>query len=631
MDNLCDFINPCDNFYDYVNHNWISNNNIPNNNSKWDEYEILYYNNMKKLLDLIKNSNGYYSKLKLIYDKFMNVKNTKNDNLESLTKYFKLIDNCISRTDLWKIYTLINQKGLNIFFIFSITEDFRNNNLIVPQLKTSGLGLFEKDYYFKEDETVVNEYKNLIYRLLEMSDNTKNYETIVEEIFKIETKLANKTFSLQEKKTYLLNYNILSVQELEKICNLDWNYFFKTILNKQDIKYLIVDNPQFYSTIYDIWMNTDLNILKIYIKYHIIKTNCNFLGEEYFDIFFNFYGKYIWNIYKPKPRWEYCIEVINTYLGELLGRLFVENYFDCKTKLKVLNMIIRLNKHLRIKIINLPWMSEETKKNALLKNDNFKVDIGHPDSWKDYSNLFLDDSLSLIDLIIKCHEYNFNYQIKKLYTFPDENKWNILPHSINGYYDVTNNKIVFSAGLLQKPFFDPDADDEINYGAIGVLIAHEMIHLYNEVGSNFNYKGELSNWWTKSDKEKYYKISEYYIKRYNKCEINKISVNGLLTLTKNLADIGGIKIAFHTLQEIFDESNISLKDKIKKNKIFFLTWAKILRCIYKNEKIIEYMQDVLYTISVFRVNETLANISEFQKTFGVKSDHKMFRKAPNIW
>ena len=279
----------------------------------------------------------------------------------------------------------------------------------------------------------------------------------------------------------------------------------------------------------------------MYLNYDLLSSTSSYLSDNFVDVQFEF-GKFMSGQKEIKPRWERAVSVVNSHLGELLGKLYVKYYFSNKAKEMMEDMVNRLNKTLKEKINNLTWMSEDTKKKkALLKNEVFKAKIGYPNKWNDFSKINLDKD-NILDMVFECNLFDFEDEMKYLFKPPNQDKWEMNAHSVNAYFHPLRNEIVFPAGILQKPFFDENQSDAENYGGIGVIIGHEMTHSYDDKGSKFDHEGNLNNWWNETDLEKFTEKGKYYIDQFDQCSYNGKKLNGELTLGENLADHGGLKI-----------------------------------------------------------------------------------------
>jgi len=630
LNNFDKSVSPTDNFNEYVNGIWMKKNEIPAKYSKWGTFEVLHEENLNRLNNIIKTSDCEYARLKRIYDEFMNIDKLETLDSSDIDKYIDGIINCDNKAELWRLLGQYHKYGIVSIFSFYPSEDAKNSSMVVPYLHTGGLGLPDRDYYFDNDKKDVRdkyiEYLESTWELYHM--NNKRLDHILD----LETKFAKVTYTRVEKRDPHKLYNKMTVSELKKVCNLDWDTYFSKLIIRE-LPFIIVDNPNFYKNFFELWEELDIKIWKDYLIVKIISNFSNYMSDRFFENKFKFYSKELSGQKEPKPRWERAVGVVNNNLGELLGRKYVEKHFPQSSKDKMLEIVKNLQDELKERILNLSWMSEETKKKALKKFKVFRAKIGYPDKWRDFSKLEFNKKDTLIDLLIKVHNFELDYEMNRLFKPTDKNRWEMDPHTINAYFHPLKNEIVFPAGILQKPFFNPEADDAINYGAIGTVIGHEMTHSYDDQGSKFDHEGNLNDWWTEQDKKLFDAKSKYYIDEYGSFQVNGKNVNGELTLGENLADHGGVKIAYYALKKHLEKTgNVKNISGFTPYERFFISWANVWKT---NISPIEADKRIItdpHSPNEWRINGTLANIPEFHKVFNVKKEDNMYRKDPvQMW
>ena len=604
LNNFDKSVSPTDNFNEYVNGIWMKKNEIPAKYSKWGTFEVLHEENLNRLNNIIKTSDCEYARLKRIYDEFMNIDKLETLDSSDIDKYIDGIINCDNKAELWRLLGQYHKYGIVSIFSFYPSEDAKNSSMVVPYLHTGGLGLPDRDYYFDNDKKDVRdkyiEYLESTWELYHM--NNKRLDHILD----LETKFAKVTYTRVEKRDPHKLYNKMTVSELKKVCNLDWDTYFSKLIIRE-LPFIIVDNPNFYKNFFELWEELDIKIWKDYLIVKIISNFSNYMSDRFFENKFKFYSKELSGQKEPKPRWERAVGVVNNNLGELLGRKYVEKHFPQSSKDKMLEIVKNLQDELKERILNLSWMSEETKKKALKKFKVFRAKIGYPDKWRDFSKLEFNKKDTLIDLLIKVHNFELDYEMNRLFKPTDKNRWEMDPHTINAYFHPLKNEIVFPAGILQKPFFNPEADDAINYGAIGTVIGHEMTHSYDDQGSKFDHEGNF--------------------------QVNGKNVNGELTLGENLADHGGVKIAYYALKKHLEKTgNVKNISGFTPYERFFISWANVWKT---NISPIEADKRIItdpHSPNEWRINGTLANIPEFHKVFNVKKEDNMYRKDPvQMW
>jgi len=633
-------VTPSEDFNEYVNGNWMKNNPIPDKYTKWGSFEVLHEKNLERLKNIIEgsvysgetinNCSDEYKKLKLLYDSYMNENLIEDLDAIPLDKYIKEIKSCETKSELWILLSKFYKYGLLSIFSFYPSEDAKNSNDVVPHLSTSGLGLPDRDYYFDEDKKETREkYVDYLESAWELYHMSKKDLTFV---LDIETKLAEKTYTRVENRDPIKSYNKITINELKHICNLNWEKYFSFFII-HDISVIIVDNKEFYKRFYDLWNDLKLNVWKDYLIVKLISNLSSCLSDRFYMNKFNFYNMFLSGQKIPKPRWERAVSFVDSNLGELLGKTYVDKYFPQTSKDKMLELVNNLHGVLKERIINLTWMSEDTKIKALKKHKAFKFKIGYPDKWRDFSSLKFNDNDSLMNMIVKINIFDFEYEMNRLFKPTDLTRWEMNPHTINAYFHPLKNEIVFPAGILQKPFFDPDYDDAINYGAIGTVIGHEMTHSFDDMGNKFDEEGNLNNWWSDEDQNKFDIKSKYYVDEFNKLTVNGKNVNGKLTLGENLADHGGLKIAYYALNKHLKETkNIEKISNFSPNERFFISWGKVWKSNITPEEADQRIKTDPHSPNIWRINAALANIPEFHKTFNIQKNSKMYRENPvQMW
>lgn len=638
-------VRPQDDFNLFVNGTWLKNNEIPSKYTRWGTFEQLHEENLDKIKNLIQNSKGEYEKVNILYSAAMNENRLNLENDIPVKKYINLLSQCSNKKELWSTVCNLYVKGLSGIFGLYPEEDAKNSELVVPYIGSGGLGLPDRDYYFDEDKSDIREkYKTYLINLLNLYYKDTNINE-VNDVYNLEEKLAEKIYTRVQKRDPELNYHKITISELKQIIDLDWDTYLNTVTNGKKLEYVILDNPEYYKQVKKLWDSLSLDTWKKYFIIKVLRGSSSYLNDEYINLKFDFYNKTLSGQKELKPRWERAISMVNSDLGELVGRLYVEKHFTPEAKIKMTDMVARLNKELQKRIMNLSWMSDETKKKAMLKNDAFRAKIGYPDEWRDFSSLNLSKEDNLLDLSLKCSEFNHFYEMERLFKPSDPNRWEMDPHTINAYFHPLKNEIVFPAGILQSPFFDVNAEDAINYGAIGTVIGHEMTHSYDDMGRKFDHNGNLNNWWTDEDLSKFTEKAKYYIDEFGSYKSNDKNLNGQLTLGENLADHGGVKIGFYALMDkigktyspdnvfgISSQSNYISVESLTPEQKFFISWANVWRNNITKEELDKRIMTDPHSPGEWRINGTLANIPEFHQIFNVQSGDRMYRQNPvQMW
>ena len=637
LTNMDNNVRPQDDFNLYVNGNWMKNNPIPKKYTKWGSFEILYEETNKKIKNLVENeyTDSEFRNISIMFNSGINQDRINKEDYKPIKVYLDLVDKISSRKDLLIIMAKLYRSGISVPFYFGPSEDAKNSELVVPHIGTSGLGLPDRDYYLLNDKHQERQdYLEYIMKLFILIGNcAEDAKKQANIIMNIETQLAGVTYTKVEKRDPDKNYNKFTMCELEKLADgFDWALYFNNLVDKE-ISYLIIDNPNYFRTFTDMFLNINISSWIIYLKYKIISRSASYLSENFENTKFEFYGKKLSGQEELKPRWERVLETISSHIGELLGKLYITKYFPESSKKKMLDLVYRLLDVLKERIINLEWMSDETKQKALLKHQAFKIKIGYPDKWHCYHKLQLDKKYSYIDNIILSNVFEFDRDMEKLYKPTDLDEWEMDAHNINAYFHPLKNEIVFPAGILQYPFFDPNIDDAINYGGIGTVIAHEMTHSFDDQGRKFDNYGNLNNWWSDDDLCKFNSKAKYFKNEYSTYKVNGKNVNGELTLGENLADHGGVKISYNALLKLLDDkgrpNNI---DGFTPEQRFFLSWAQVWRYNIRDKEADKRLIIDPHSPNEWRINGTLANIPEFHKIFNVTETDKLWRLNPvQIW
>ena len=650
---------PGSDFFHYVNNRWIQENTIPDDYTRWGGFEILHEDNLKRLNSLITDykscddntkTQDPFENLVTLYNKGIDEDSLQKQGIKSANMYIRNIFTINNKKDLFYLLGDFTMKGITGFFSVDVDVDAKNSNNNVIYVSQSGLGLPDRDYYFldtKQKER--NEYKRYVNRIFDHF-NMSDVDEITNKIYEIEYKLADASQTRTERRDPHLTYNEYTFKQLcEEFPNIDWvRYINKTTLFDRcewtpiNQTKFVIDNPGFLKCVNDIVDKYSLVELQWYLMNRTINSIGNFLDNKSYEIIFDFYGRLLLGQKEPKPRWKRVMSTVQHLLGELLGRRYVETYFPEESKKKCLDMVNDLKNSLEQKIINVEWMTSETKEKALLKLHKFGVKIGYPDKWRDYSALVCDKNQTYIDCVLSCRKFQIEWEFAQLDLPVDRTKWEMNPQEINAYYHPVMNEIVFPAGILQAPFFDPEQDNAYNYGAIGAIIGHEMTHGFDDQGRKFDHEGNMVNWWTDKDAEEYSKRTDIIRDQYAAYVVEGENVNGELTLGENIADIGGLLIAYHALseRENFKETHgdnsteDTRKKKLEKQKKFFLGWSRAWRTHTRRETQLQRLLTDPHSPAVCRVNGVVKNIPAFYDAFQVKSEDPLYLSPENrarIW
>jgi len=621
-------------FYHYVNNDWIKNNPIPSDFQRWSVFNQLNEDNRDKvkvlLSELSYSSNNEFNSLKTLYDQGQNLDEINSKSCQDYVKsYLDTINNSSNKEELMdSVFNLNVLHGMNSPFQFSVYSDFEDATTNILHIFTGGISLPDRDYYFQEDKKDIREkYKEFM----------KSYSQLfglgldTDSIYSLEERIAEATYTKVEKRDPHRMNNPTDYQSIEsKYKSIPIARLFKYLSeNVDDIKpgKVNVANTNFLDVHEELWDKVSLKIWKAYYTWRLILSVSPYINENATKEKFEFYGKELSGTPELLPRWKRVIGNCDNMLGVVVGKLFVEKYFPESSKNKALEMVNYIKEELKVRLQGNDWMEPETKEKALEKLKTMKVKIGYPDVAKDYSKLTLSLKDSFLDNNLKCMKFNEDMEWKKLYKPKDLHEWFMHPHMVNAYYSPTYNEIVFPAGILQDPFFDKDFDAPLNFGGIGSVIGHEITHGFDDQGRKFDSKGNLNDWWTEKDAVKYKGKTEKLRDQFASYVIEGKNLNGELTLGENIADLGGVSIAFHSLQKYLadhqDENKIL--DGFTPNQRFFLNYARIWRCNTRSKEILNRLVTDPHSPPVFRVNGVLTNLKEFYDAFGVREGDVLWK------
>jgi len=616
-----------DNFYNFVNNKWLDEIQIPNEFDKWGTFNILSEENgekIKKIIDYPYDNISPYYKVNLLYRQGMDI--DKRNDISEIYDYIKEIQ---SKKNIRELLELVvdYQLSCNIIspFYLSVFNDHNEPDKNILHLSTGGLGLPDKEYYtsdMKVKEQI--EYKNFLTTFTQYF----KLDIDINQLYELEKLLAKYTYSSTQKRDAKLQNNVKNLTEILSYYPsfIFLEYFFKKLgIQPNEIN---VTNPDFFFNLNNMFLQLDLQLWKNYFIVKFLLSCQKFLSVEVEQIVFNFYQNILLGTKEIKPLHKRVINNIESQLGELVGKCFVEKYFTENAMNNVLDMVKYLKNELYNRITKLEWMEDETKKKALEKLRLMNIKIGYPEKWREYKSK-LEEGNSYLKNNIECNKDDNMYMFNKLYKKVNKMEWFMNPQDVNAYYSPNFNEIVFPAGILQPPFFDVNYDIAKNYGGIGCIIGHELSHGFDDMGCNFDGYGKLHNWWTDEDLKKYKNKIMVLKDQFDNFEFEGTKVNGELTLGENIADLCGVLIALSGLKNKLDQniSNVMLKK-------FFISYAEIWRCKLRPESIKTQLLTDPHSLPEFRVNGILNNVDDFYKVFDVKDNSLLYlepNKRARIW
>jgi putative endopeptidase len=531
--------------------------------------------------------------------------------------------------------------GMSFFFGIGSSPDNKNSDHSIAQIGQSGLGLPDRDYYFDDDKAEKRDlYKKHVANMLHLLDPaTYSEETsasVSELIYNLELDIAGSHMTKTEKRDPLKTYNKMSVSDLNDLCGgvVDFNTFFVS-LGKADVGEINVRNIESIKKIATVISSIDGELIVHYLKWHAVSKLASTLPKAFVEEDFNFFQKTLSGTQELKPRWKRAMQFTESALGEALGKMYCEKHFDetCKERAFAIVESVRASLEERLKEVD--WMtSEETRKCALEKMSNFKIKIGYPDRWIDYQAMELDAKQPFVTLYMSSRKFHHEREMKEMNAPTDRVKWEMTPQTINAYYHPSLNEIVFPAAILQPPFFNREADDAVNYGAMGAIVGHEMTHGFDDQGCKFNAQGNMVDWWTEEDKIEYERRVQVMVDQANEFEVEGQKVQGKLTCGENIADLGGLRLAYRALKSTPGFDDTKLIGGFTPTQRFFLAWATGWRQNIKKERALQLLTLDPHGPNEMRTNSPLSNIEEFHQAFGVKEEdpmHKPKGGRVDIW
>ncbi|WP_374459774.1 M13 family metallopeptidase [Chryseobacterium taeanense] len=639
-------VRPQDDFYNYVSGTWMKTAKIPSDKPTWGSFNKLAEDtdnhSMTILNSLLKDkfADGTEGKkIQDLYATYMNMQKRNADGIKPIQANIKKIDAIKNLTDLQNYLTSVTKEGENTFYGWGVDADLKDSKMNAVYLGNASLGL-GRDYYQKVNEKnteALNEYTKYVASMLKEL-GYKNADAAAKGIVDYEKSIAQTYLTNEQSRDNTLQYNPETMAELKTLVkNVDLPAYLKNVGVNTDR--VIIGELGYYKNLDKFISIQNLPVIKDYLKFHLINGSASYLSEKLGDMRFAFYGKYLRGQQEQRALNKRGYELINGTLGEAFGKLYVEKYFPAEAKAQMVELIDYLKKSFAVHINNLAWMSSTTKEKAMQKLNKFTVKVAYPDKWKDYSKLTIvpeSKGGNLYSNLQNITEWQYNKDLAKIGKPVDKSEWGMTPQTVNAYYNPVNNEIVFPAAILQPPFFNPKADAAVNFGGIGAVIGHEMSHGFDDSGAQFDADGNLVDWWTPEDKANFEKATKALAAQYDKYEpVKGTFVNGTFTNGENIADLGGVNIAYDALQMYLkDKGNPGLISGYTQDQRFFLSWATVWRTMSSEKYMVNQVKTDPHSPGYFRSFGPIINVDAFYKAFDVKPGDKLY-KAPadriKIW
>lgn len=635
-------VKPSDNFYEYAIGGWKKANPIPGDQARWGTFTILADNNYNILHEILEEAAAnpkteLETKLGRLYKSGMNEKAREQVGIAPLKSELKAVKDIKDSTALLNMIAYQHSRGLNPYFSLDSAQDDKNSSKIVATIWQAGLGLPERDYYIRTDEQskqLRSQYVNFITNMFKLSGySAREANKAARNVMDIETRLAKASLPAAEMRDPQKMYHMMSQDSLDNIAPaIEWNSYYKT-LGIDVPKEINVTGPDFMKSVNSLLADKSLLTKhKDYLAWRIISSGAPYLTKEFEECSFNFYSKTLRGIKVMKPRWKRVTGVVDNLMGQGLGQLYVKRAFPPEAKQKVLDMVKNITAYMAEDIPRLDWMSETTKQEALKKLHSFRAKIGYPDVPRDYSKLTITDSY--YDNMRNAERFEKQRSLAKIGKPIDPNDWYMTPQEVNAYYAPSDNEIVFPAGILQPPFFDPNADDATNYGGIGMVIGHEISHGFDDQGAQYDGQGNLRNWWTAEDKAKFDKLTKGVEDQFSSYVVQGQHLNGKLVLGESIADLSGLALSWGAYQKSLNGKEGPVINGYTPAQRFFLNYAKIWAINISPEMEKLQINTDPHPTAMWRVNGPLSNMETFFKAFNIPEGSPMCRPADQrnkIW
>jgi len=635
---------PGDNFYAFANGSWLKSTPIPPSETRWGSFNLLddfNKNALKGLLESAAATKGAKkgSPVQMVGDLYASGMDTNAINKAGLSAIKTQLDRIQAITDvasLTKEIATMQTEGFNPLFGFYVGPDDKEVTKNICNFSQAGLALPDRDYYLKEDKKDIrNKYVQHVMAMMKLSgDNENEARMHANTIVEMETALAQASMDRVTMRDPYKVYNKFSLAQFNvSTPGLNWkNILADMWVKNQDT--ILVATPDFFSAMADMFLKRPIADWKVYLKWHMIHRNAGFLGTAFDQENFNFYGRTLRGQQEQKPRWKRILAVVDGAVGEQLGKMYTDKYFTADAKKRMMELVNNLSVAYESRINQLDWMSAETKTKAKEKLHAFIKKIGYPDKWRDYSSLQISRA-SFMKNLIASNIFDYKYNISKLGKPVDRTEWGMTPPTVNAYYNPAFNEIVFPAGILQYPFFDKNADDAVIYGAIGGVIGHEMTHGFDDQGCEYAADGNLKNWWTEEDKKQFEAKTKMVKEQYDAYTIlGDKHVNGSLTLGENIADLGGITIAYDAFKRTKQGKSQEMIDGFTPDQRFFLSWAQVWRANIRDEEASTRLVTDPHSPGIHRCNGPLSNFDPFYVAFQVQPGQKMYKpqaERAKVW
>ena len=632
-------------FYQYACGGWMKKHPLTNEYSRFGSFDMLAENNREQLKGLIveiaagQNAQGTIGqKIGDIYKLAMDSVKLNADGVTPIQADLEKIASVKDKSEIVPLMAELAHSGVFPYFSFYVGADIMDSKSNLFQLYQGGISLGEKEYYLDNDDVTVNirnKYEEHIVKMFQLAGfNEAAAKKKMEAVMDIETRIAKASFSAVEQRNPAANYHKMSLDELKKeIPGIDWDAFLNGI-GVKGVTELSVSQVDPIKEVEKIINSLPVENQIAYMQWSLIDRAAGYLSDDLVAQNFDFYGKTLSGKQTNQPRWKRAVSTVNGVLGEAVGQMYVEKYFPAAAKERMVQLVKNLQTALGERIRNLEWMGDSTKIKAIEKLNSFYVKVGYPDKWRDYTGLNIEKD-SYWANVKRATEFELDYMLSKAGKPVDRDEWGMTPQTVNAYYNPTTNEICFPAGILQYPFFDMNADDAFNYGAIGVVIGHEMTHGFDDQGRQFDKDGNLKDWWTAEDAKRFEERAQVMVNFFDSIQVLPgLNANGSLTLGENIADHGGLQVSFQAFKNATKDAPLLVKDGFTPEQRFFLSYAGVWAGNIRDEQIRLQTKSDPHSLGRWRVNGALPQIGAWYDAFGIKEGDPMYlapEKRVSIW
>ena len=626
---------PGEDFYQYATGGWQKNNPLDPQYARYGTFDELAENNRTQIKDLILNLDKTKHEKGSVGQKVNDLFKLGMDSVRLNEEAAKPIAADLAKVQSMERADLLNtlvwmHKGIsNAFFGIFVMSDLQNSDMNIVYASQASLSLGDRDYYLENDENstkIRNAYVEYIKTVMELAGYKKSAaKQVAKTVLKIETEVAKVTMTREESRDISRMYNIYDIAKATSdFPHIAWAQYFSA-MGLQGVDKVCITEPKALAKVDELMSTLSDKEIRDYLSYNIVSSASSYLSDKFVDANFEMFSHVMSGKTQQQPRWKRALSVPNSVLGEAVGELYVNKYFPASSKEKMLKLVNNLKVALAEHIANLDWMSDKTKVNALVKLNSFSVKIGYPDKWRDYSGIDIDPTLSYWENIKRAMAFETAYSLSKYGKPVDRDEWGMTPQTVNAYYNPTTNEICFPAGILQAPYFDPEADDASNYGAIGVVIGHEMTHGFDDQGRNFDQNGNMTDWWTQEDADKFKLKTQVLVEQFNKIIVlGDTHANGTYTLGENIADQGGLRVSYTAFKKTDQGKSQEKIDGFTPDQRFYLSYANVWAANITEQEILRRTKIDVHSLGKWRVNGSLRNIDTFFKAFSIKEGDSMY-------